>query len=170
MNAGMRKFRDRCVRGGGVYMYVRSLLSSGVASSVDVVLGFVGFALLGLHPWLATALGALAGGIVNCCINYRYTFRARQCSKQAVAVKYTLVWMGSLLLNSLGTSWLYGVLMRVFEGATGAAVEEVCYAMARLTVSLAVSFVWNYLMQRYFVYRITRFDAVLVRKASPTLE
>jgi hypothetical protein len=33
-----------------------------------------------------------------------------------------------------------------------------------------VSFVWNYLLQRYFVYRITRFDAVLVRKASPTLE
>jgi hypothetical protein len=26
-----------------------------------------------------------------------------------------------------------------------------------------VSFVWNYLLQRYFVYRPTRFDAVIVR-------
>jgi putative flippase GtrA len=105
----------------------------------------------------------MLGGLVNCVINYRYTFRARALSKQAVALKYTLVWMGSLLLNTVGTSLLYTQLVHAFEGATGAKVEDLCYALSRLLVSLMVSFVWNYLLQRYFVYRPTRFDAVIVR-------
>lgn len=163
MTPAMKHFRDRCVQGGGIYMYVRSLVSSGVASCVDVMVGFVGFALLDFHPWVATAIGSMAGGIVNCTINYRYTFHARACSKQAVALKYALVWLGSMALNTVGTSLLYAWLTHTFAGATGAQVEDVCYALSRLMVSLMVSFVWNYLLQRYFVYVPTRFDAKLTR-------
>jgi putative flippase GtrA len=163
MTPAMRHFRDRCVQGGGIYMYVRSLISSGVASCVDVMAGFVGFALLDFHPWVATSVGAMLGGIVNCVVNYRYTFRARACNKQAVAVKYALVWMGSLLLNAAGTSLLYDWMTHAFEGATGERVEDICYALSRLLVSLMVSFVWNFLLQRYFVYRPTPFDAALIR-------
>ena len=163
MTPRMKHFRDQCVQGDGIYMYVRSLLSSGVASCIDVALGFVCFALLDFHPWLATALGALAGGIVNCTINYRYTFHAKGCSKQAVAVKYTMVWMGSLMWNTLGTTYLYAWLVAVMQAAGSGLSEDICYALARLVVSLVVSFVWNYLLQRHFVYRSTRFDAVIVR-------
>jgi putative flippase GtrA len=159
MSAAMKKFRDRCVRGGGIYMYLRSVLSSGVASCIDVALSFVGFALLDMHPWLATSVGAMAGGIVNCTINYRYTFRARGCSKQAVALKYALVWLGSLMLNAAGTTWLYQELVYLLRAADVAVVEDLCYAVARMTVAMLVSVVWNYLLQRYFVYRSVPFPA-----------
>ncbi len=56
--------------------FLRSIASSQAASWVDMLLGFALFAWVNLAPWLATAAGAVAGGVVNCIINYRFTFHA----------------------------------------------------------------------------------------------
>ena len=139
-------------------MYVRSSISSQIASWTDMGVGFVLFSLWGLYPWLATAIGAVAGGVLNCCINYKFTFRASGCSVKAVSVKYTIVWIGSLLLNTAGTALLY-LLFDKWGLITALGLsEDGKYATARLFVSLIVSIFWNYLLQKNFVYVKGKYD------------
>lgn len=149
-----------------IFTFLRSIVSSQAASWVDMAVRFsVFYFFTGVSPFLATSAGCVAGGIVNCIINYHFTFHATDTSAKAVAVKYILVWAGSLLLNSTGTQLLY----RVFENWTWLATigfkPEGYFAAATLIVSLIVSWAWNFVLQRYFVYRPNKFDAVAIRVA-----
>ena len=75
------------------------------------------------HMWYAyaTLLGAIFGGIVNCCINYRWVFHAFGLKKKYIALRYLIVWMGSIAVKAI--------------------------------VAVAVAVLWNYQMQRYFVFK-----------------
>lgn len=155
---GIGKIKDKVIKGGGVFTFLRSIVSSQVASWIDLGTGIVLVA-IGFSDWIATPIGAVMGGVVNCIINYRFTFRAQGISKRAVAVKYFMIWMGSLTLNTVGTSLLTSVLdqWHLLErmGFTGVGN----YAVARVVVSLLVSWFWNFIMQKNFVYKPRRFDA-----------
>lgn len=154
----LTKAKDKVLHGNGIFMFLRSSASSQIASIVDLSLGFVLFSWVGLYPWLATGIGAIAGGIINCCINYRFTFHAQGIRPLAVAIKYIMVWIGSLLLNTFGTSAVYGLLQSTNVSDMLGLTEKGCYAAARVSVSLIVSLAWNFLLQRYFVYRHVSFD------------
>ncbi|MCM1153540.1 MAG: GtrA family protein [Muribaculum sp.] len=151
-----------------VYTFLRSIVSSQIASWVDMGMGFVLFAWAHLTPFFSTAIGAFFGGVINCGINYKFTFHADGLPWKSVAVKYAMVWIGSLLLNSYGTDALY-YLFRKWEW-----LEQIgfkpngYYAAARLLASLLVSWCWNFLLQRYFVYRDTSrlFNKIMRRNVS----
>lgn len=147
---------------GLIATFLRSGVSSQLASIVDLSLGFVLFSWCGLDALIATAIGAIAGGAVNCAINYKFTFHAEGCPWSAVIIKYTMVWVGSLLLNSFGTDWLNTLFENLPWLAAMGVTTKGCYAAARLIVSLLVSWFWNFLLQRYFVYVPTRFDKYAV--------
>lgn len=140
------------------FTYLRSIVASQSASWLDMGLGFALFAWLGLMPWLSTALGAIAGGVLNCIINYRFTFHANGCDWRAITVKYILVWIGSLLLNAFGTQAVYFLLQQWTWLETIGFRPDGYFAAARLFVSLMVSWFWNFALQRYFVYRTCSFD------------
>lgn len=145
------------------FTFLRSIASSQVSSWVDLLSAFALFSWCNLTPWLSTALGAFIGGVLNCIINYRFTFHAQNCSWKAVAVKFSLIWLGSMLLNSFGTQALYYAvddwqwLLDIGFNKDG------FFALARLTVSLLVSVFWNFLLQRRFVFRQTSFDKYAVK-------
>ncbi len=140
------------------WTFLRSAVSSQTASWVDLLISFCLFAWADFTPWMSTALGALAGGIVNCIINYHFTFHAAECSWRAVVVKYAMVWAGSLMLNSFGTQTVYYIISKWQWLIDMGFRPDGFFAAARLVVSLAVSWFWNFLLQRYFVYRPTSFD------------
>lgn len=148
-----------------IFTYLRSIVASQSASWLDMGLGFALFAWAGLMPWLATGIGAVAGGVLNCIINYRFTFRASGCDWRAIAVKYTLIWLGSLLLNAFGTQAVYYVLQNWPWLETVGFRPDGYYAAARLFVSLMVSWFWNFALQRYFVYRPSSFDRYAIALA-----
>lgn len=156
--SGIGKIKEKIIKGGGIFTFLRSIVSSQVASWIDLGAGIVLVA-IGFSDWIATPIGAVMGGVVNCIINYRFTFRAQGVSKRAVAVKYFMIWMGSLTLNTVGTSLLTSVFdqWHLLErmGFTGVGN----YAAARVVVSLLVSWFWNFVMQKNFVYKPRRFDA-----------
>lgn len=153
------KIKDKMLHGSGIFMFLRSSAAAQIASWVDLGLGFVLFSWCGLSSWLATGIGAVVGGIINCCINYRFTFRAEHCAVKAVAVKYFLIWGGSFVLNLGGTTLLEQGLhsLNIINHVTWIKPDGV-FAVARLSVSLAVSLGWNFVMQKNFVYRPSRFD------------
>lgn len=148
----VRKISNKVVNGGGIFTFLRSSLSSQVASWIDMGTG-IGLVALGVSEWLATPIGAVLGGVVNCCINYKFTFHASDCPVKAVAVKYLLVWLGSVMFNTVGTSLLANVLDNWHILETLGFTNVGSFAAARIFVSLVVSLGWNFLMQKYFVYR-----------------
>lgn len=152
--------------------FLRSAVSSQASGWVDFIVGFVMFYwIFNQHlSWLATGIGVVAGGIVNCIICYKFTFRAENCPWKAVVVKYALVWFGNLILNSGGTELLY-ILLKKWN-----ILEEIgfktagYYSTARIVMSLLVSWFWNFVLQRNFVYRPSKFDPYAVRFLTAVLK
>ncbi len=140
-------------KGREFFMFLKASASSQIASWTDMGLSFVLFSVVGLNAFCSKAIGAATGGIVNCSINYKWTFQPKDCSKRSVAIKYALVWTGSLLLNSSGTAFFTGL----FENSTlldaWGVSTDLRFMVAQLGVSLIVSICWNFLLQRYFVFR-----------------
>lgn len=94
----------------------------------------------GAPPALGTAAGAASGAVVNFLLGRRWIFRATRHRTAPQAGRYALVSFASLLLNTAGVHVL-------------AAYLHVQYVAARVAVSLAVSVLWNFPMQRSFVFR-----------------
>lgn len=158
-----KRIADKLVHGKGIFTFLRSTVSSQVASWIDMG-SSIALVAIGVSQWLATPVGAVLGGIVNCCINYRFTFRATDCPIKAVAVKYILIWLGSVFFNTVGTSLLANALdsWHILDMLGFTTVGS--FAAARLIVSLVVSLAWNFLMQKNFVYRPhDKFDSYAIR-------
>lgn len=140
------------------FTFIRSAGANQVAAWVDLGTAFVLFAFADFAPWASTAIGAFVGGVLNCVLNYRFTFHAYSCPWKAVMVKFALVWLGSLLLNSFGTEMLYhGLVSWPWLEEIGFKPDGY-FAAARLAVSAVVCVGWNFLLQRYFVFQNREFD------------
>ena len=166
----IKKIGDKIVNGGGLFVYMRSVMTSQLSAWTDFIVSFVVFAIINAsidHPDSATSryiaglsacLGAIAGGIVNCLVNYKFTFKVTEGSIVAIGVKFFMVWLGSLLLNTFGTEYLNGVVQRSDIMDYFGASRDIRFAVARVSTAILVSVFWNFLLQQYFVFRINRID------------
>lgn len=158
-----RKIGEKLLKSNSlIFTYLRSIVSSQAASWLDLGLGITLFTVFHVDPLISTAIGAICGGILNCTINYRFTFRAEGCDWRAVVLKYAMVWTGSMLLNTYGTDAFYNYV------STWTWLQDIgfkpggIYTASRLFASLMVSWFWNFALQRYFVYRHRGIDKYLV--------
>lgn len=137
-----------------LWVFCKAQLSAQVASLVDFLATILLVKLLSMFYLYATFLGSVLGGIVNCVINYEWVFRASECKKTHVALKYLLVWGGSIMLNTWGTFALTEWLRRMkwVNGLLGYYVNDV-FILSKIIMALLVGFFWNYHLQRVFVYR-----------------
>ena len=140
---------------------LKAMATSQASAWADFVTSFVVFAWLGFGGGDAAAAGAIAGGVVNCTLNYKWTFRGNHCPVANVVIKYFMVWVGSLLLNSYGTEYLTDLFLGSDLLTAWGISRNLRFTVARLAVSLIVSLFWNLLLQRTFVYRYVRFDNLL---------
>lgn len=160
MNEKVKKIGSNIINSDQlVFTFIRSAGAAQFASWIDLGTAFVLFAFAHFAPWASTAIGAFVGGVINCVLNYRFTFHANSCPWKAVIVKYALVWVGSLLLNSFGTELLYYGLMHWPWLETIGFKPDGYFAAARLAVSGIVSLGWNFVLQRNFVYHKSNFDS-----------
>ncbi len=138
----------------GILLFLKATVSSQIASWIDMGLSFILFAFVIPNAYISKAIGAATGGVVNCFINYKWTFRADGIvSKRYVIVKYALVWFGSWALNTFGTGFVTGLLMGLTFLTDWGVNDNGCMMIAQLAVSLVVSIFWNFQLQRYFVFR-----------------
>ena len=131
--------------------FLRAQLSAQFATLADFVLTFVCFRWLGIYYLLATSIGAIAGGIINCVINYKWAFATKDCQFKWVFFKYVLVWIGSFILNVGGVYLLVEFMQdntHLWEKASGFYL-----IIAKVIASIIVSVGWNYVLHRYFVFQ-----------------
>ena len=125
-----------------LWMFCKAQLSAQVATLVDFTVSLLLKEVFGMWYVWASFLGALSGGLMNCMVNYRWVFDADGLKKKNVVVKYFMVWTGSILLNTLGTYLLTELSQQYF-------------LFAKAVVAVSVGLLWNYQLQRLFVYRDT---------------
>ena len=134
--------------------FVKALLSAQFATLVDFITTVLLSSVLGIYYVVGTALGAFAGGVTNCTLNYQWVFPGSDGKKRYVVLRYFLVWGVSILLNTYGT-YLFTELLRdrqLVVNLLGAHSDQV-YIFSKVFVAVLVAIFWNYQMQRVFVYK-----------------
>lgn len=135
----------------GLFVFLRAQLSAQFATLVDFLLTFVCFRWFGLYYLLATSIGSIAGGVINCIINYKWTFATKDCSFKWVFFKYILVWIGSFVLNVGGVYLLVELLQdhtHLWERASSFYLMVV-----KIIVAVIIAVGWNYMLHRHFVFK-----------------
>lgn len=122
-----------------IWTFCKAQMTAQVATLVDFSVSLLLVEVAGLYYVTATLLGAFSGGVVNCQMNYRWVFQTDGLKKKNVAAKYLIVWVGSIVLNTLGTYALTELSGQYF-------------LIAKAVVAVIVAVLWNYQLQRRFVY------------------
>jgi len=149
----VRKVAKAISEKGGIFTFIRAQFSSQIASITDFLVTVLLGVLLNVYYVTATFIGSVCGGIVNCAINYKWTFKAQGVKKKYVVIKYILVWCGSIFLNTYGTFLLTEFLSKFtwLQELLGHFFDDI-FIVSKAVVSLLVGWTWNYHMQRLFVY------------------
>lgn len=147
-----------------ILTFLKALFSSQLASLVDICVTFVLANIFGLYYVYSTAIGSVSGGVFNCVVNYEWTFRRSGCSKVSVAVKYLIVWLGSIFFNTFGTYLLTELLntTRFVQNMAGFLSVNM-FMVPKITVAVLVGIFWNYYLQKYFVFRRCFFDRLITK-------
>ena len=135
-------------------MFLRAQLSSQLASATDFLVTIVLVNVFNIFYVYATFIGSVCGGISNCVINYRWTFKSMDVKKRYIAIRYLLVWGGSILLNTSGIFFMTELLKKIpLLMKVPDFFYENIFLISKIIVSLLVGYVWNYNMHRLFVYK-----------------
>ncbi len=118
----------------------RHQIASIISTAVDFATMILAVELLGRSAVGATFFGATCGAITNFQLGRHWIFEARHEGAAPQAARYAIVSGASAGLNALGEYGAHDVL-------------GLNYLAARALVAVAVSLLWNFPMQRYFVFR-----------------
>lgn len=125
-----------------LWTFAKAEMSASAASCVDFGLA-ISLTYLGLLTYgYANIVGVVCGGLTNFMLNSRYVFSQTGRGKKALAERYLVVWIGSMLLNGGGTNLL-----------TWLAGGKSYFVVVKCLVALAVAFGFNYPLQRGWVFR-----------------
>lgn len=122
-----------------LFTFCKAQCSAWIASVVDFGITFILSHLFGIWYGYSTFIGAISGGITNFSINYKWVFHAFSMKKKFAAIRYTIVWAGSILFNTYGTYCL--------TERTG-----LYFMSSKIIIAILVALLWNYQMQRHFVF------------------
>ena len=118
----------------------RHQLGAVAATALDFVVMIASVEFLRAPPAIAAAMGAVAGAVANFFLGRRWVFRARSGALVQQAERYAATSAASAGWNALGEYVLHDV-------------KHVEYVVARVVVSLAVGLLWNFPVQRRFVFK-----------------
>jgi putative flippase GtrA len=118
----------------------RHQIASLISTVVDFSMMVLSVEMLGMRPVVATAVGATCGAVTNFQLGRHFTFRVGGERPAPQAARYALVSATSALLNTLGEYILHDLL-------------GVQYLGARAMVAVLVSVLWNFPLQRHFVFQ-----------------
>jgi putative flippase GtrA len=119
---------------------VKAQISAFIGGVFDYVIMVGCTELLHVHYTRSIVISGLVGALVNFSINRYWTYGSNQIAVTSQLIKFYIVVLGSILLKSYGTWWW----------TEGFFID---YKITRLLVDLVVSIGWNYVLQKYWVFR-----------------
>ncbi len=121
-------------------LFVKAQAASLAASGVDFLVTFLAVDLLGWWYVTGTVTGTIVGGILNFALGRTWIFQATDKTITIQAMKYLMVWNGSLILNAAGV-----FALTQYTGTN--------YLFSKLIISILVGIFFNYIIQKKYVFR-----------------
>lgn len=125
-------------------VFIKAQLSAFLGGVVDYLIMIFCTEIFQIHYTISIVMGGVIGAIVNYSLNNKWTFFSKDISyKNSVPeqlIKFVLVVINSILLKSSGTYFI-----TTFLGFD--------YKISRIAVDLFVSIVFNYTLQKFWVFR-----------------
>ncbi|WP_316818348.1 GtrA family protein [Pedobacter nyackensis] len=126
-----------------VFVFAKAQVSAFTGGLLDYTVMILCTELLHIHYTISIAIGGIIGAVLNFSVNRYWTFTDNKASKSPVGfqlVKFVFVVAGSIVLKSSGTylftNWL-----------------KLDYKITRIMVDIIVSLGFNYVLQKYWVFR-----------------
>ena len=121
-------------------IFLKAQAASLIASAADFLITILLVELAGVSHLPALIEGTVSGGIINFVINRYWVFNGGEKKTQVQVIRYSLVWTGSLLLNASGF-----YLLTHFTSFH--------YVLSKILISLLVGILYNYFLQKRFVFK-----------------
>ncbi len=119
--------------------FVRNTLVSVFTTALDFFVLITLVELFGVNYVFATFCGTVAGAISNFLINRHWSYEATHGAAHWQLVRFLPVQVGSSALHTVGV-WMFTALVHL------------PYLGSKLVTATLVYLVWNYPMNRYFVF------------------
>ncbi len=123
-----------------VKQFAKAQVSAFVGGIVDYLVMLFFTEIVGFHYVISIGIGGVIGAICNFTLNRYWAFDSTETSSRGQLQKFVFVVFGSILLKSLGTSCLTEII-------------GIDYKVSRLITDAFVSFGFNFLLQKYWVFR-----------------
>lgn len=126
-----------------VFVFAKAQLSAFTGGLLDYLVMILCTELLHIHYTISIAIGGVIGAVLNFSVNRYWTFSASKASQVPVGfqlVKFVFVVAGSIMLKSSGTYLLTNLL-------------ALDYKITRIMVDIIVSLGFNYVLQKYWVFK-----------------
>lgn len=137
----MPKMMDR------ILVFGKAQVSAFIGGGTDYVIMVFITEVFHVHYTISIAIGGIIGAIVNFTLNKAWTFRSKdipyQSSISKQLIKFLLVVLNSILLKSSGTYVITTFL-------------KLDYKVSRLIVDLIVSLLFNFTLQKFWVFKKVR--------------
>ena len=133
------------IRTKSVFVFAKAQVSAFTGGLLDYLVMILCTELLHIHYTISIAIGGIAGAVLNFSLNRYWTFSANKTSQSPAGfqlAKFAFVVAGSIALKSSGTyfftTWL-----------------KLDYKITRIMVDILVSLFFNYVLQKYWVFKKT---------------
>lgn len=119
--------------------FLKANMASLVASGCDFLMTVLLVQWCKADVVAAAVAGTVTGGVLNFLMGRHWVFQADEERTIRQLFKYALVWTGNLLLNTGGVYLL-------------ASIAGLHYAASKVITALMVAFLYNYPLQKKFVF------------------
>ena len=130
-----------------LFVFAKAQASAFCGGMVDYLVMILFTEIFHVHYTISIAIGGVVGAIVNFTVNRKWTFHSKgvpyQISGWKQFLRFALVVMNSILLKSSGTYFFTTIL-----GTN--------YIISRVINDLTVSLLFNYMLQKYWVFQRKR--------------
>jgi len=130
-----------------LFVFGKAQVSSFIGGIVDYLIMISITEFFGVHYILSIVIGGLVGAVVNFSINRHWAFRSKEvpyeCSGRRQLLRFCLVVINSIVLKTTGT-WFFTSFMKID------------YKISRVITDLIVSIIFNYMLQKHWVFKKER--------------
>jgi putative flippase GtrA len=127
-----------------IIIFTKAQISAFIGGATDYLLMIFFTEFFHVHYTLSIAIGGVVGSIINFSLNKKWTFHSKDLSYKSPffkqLMKFALVVLNSIVLKSSGTYFI-----TTFFG--------IDYKISRLATDLFVSIVFNYTLQKNWVFK-----------------
>jgi putative flippase GtrA len=125
-------------------IFLKAQVSAMIGGAVDYLIMIFFTEFFHVHYTISIAIGGIIGAVINFALNKKWSFKSRNYayknSGRVQFMKFVLVVLNSITLKSLGTFIVTSNL-------------KIDYKISRIVIDLIVSILFNYTLQKQWVFK-----------------